>query len=114
VEWIYLVHDRERWLTLVNAVMNVRVPKMRGISRLAKDLLAYQEELCSVDLVSKLVCLSVFKCTCSWPYRALTVIASVDTTVTLWWICGRLWAVMWMSLQCHSGLLRLCGPLWDA
>jgi hypothetical protein len=25
-EWIDLAQDRERWLTLVNAVMNLRVP----------------------------------------------------------------------------------------
>jgi len=28
VDWIYLAHDRDRWLTVVNAVMNLRVPKM--------------------------------------------------------------------------------------
>jgi hypothetical protein len=32
VNWIYLAHDRDRWLTPVNAVMNLRVPKMRRIS----------------------------------------------------------------------------------
>jgi hypothetical protein len=26
VHWIYLDHDRDKWLTLVNAVMNLRVP----------------------------------------------------------------------------------------
>ena len=26
VDWIDLTHDRDRWLLLVNAVMNIRVP----------------------------------------------------------------------------------------
>jgi hypothetical protein len=26
VDWIDLAHDRGRWLLLVNAVMNIRVP----------------------------------------------------------------------------------------
>jgi len=30
-DWIELVQDRERWLALMTAVMNLRLPKMRGI-----------------------------------------------------------------------------------
>jgi hypothetical protein len=29
---IQLAQDKDRWWALVNAIMNIRVPKMRGIS----------------------------------------------------------------------------------
>ena len=32
MDWIVLVQDRDRWWALVNVVMNVGVPNMRGIS----------------------------------------------------------------------------------
>ena len=31
-DWMELAQDRDRWRTLVGTVMNLRVPKMRGIS----------------------------------------------------------------------------------
>ena len=48
LNWIDLALDRERCLALVNAVVKLRVPKIRGISRLAENPLASQEGLCSM------------------------------------------------------------------
>jgi hypothetical protein len=32
VDWIHLAQDRDQWRDIVNTVMNLRVPKMWGIS----------------------------------------------------------------------------------
>jgi hypothetical protein len=49
VDWIDLAQDRERWRALVTAVMNHRISCDGGISRLAKNLLASKEGLCSIN-----------------------------------------------------------------
>ena len=45
MDWIALAWDRGRWRLLVNAVMNLRVPKNAGNFCLAEELLASAEGL---------------------------------------------------------------------
>jgi len=49
VDWNHLAQNRDKWQALVNSF---GFYKRYGISRLAKRLLASQEELCSTDLVN--------------------------------------------------------------
>ena len=39
--WMELSQDRGRWRALVSTVMNLRVPKMRGISRVAAEPVSF-------------------------------------------------------------------------
>ena len=47
--WIGLAQGRDRWRTLVSAVMNLRVRETRGISLVAANQLAAQEGLCTME-----------------------------------------------------------------
>jgi hypothetical protein len=47
--WTGLIWPRDRWQAVVNAVMNFGFNNMRGISGLAGNLLASQEEPCSME-----------------------------------------------------------------
>ena len=49
MDWIDPAQVRDRWRALVNAVMNLRVHKMRGISGLAGNRLTSEEGLCCME-----------------------------------------------------------------
>jgi hypothetical protein len=51
VDWPHLAQDRDKCQSLVNMVMNFGFHKIRNISSLTEQLLASQEELCSMERV---------------------------------------------------------------
>jgi hypothetical protein len=54
VDWMQLDQDRDRWRTFVNVAMHLGFHKRREISWLAEWLLASQEGLCYMGLISSL------------------------------------------------------------
>ena len=50
-DWMKLAQDTDRWRALVSTVMNLRVPKMRGISRLAAEPVSFSRRtvLCGIS-----------------------------------------------------------------
>ena len=52
MEWAVLAKNRDKGRVFENVVMNTRVPQKRGVSRLDENLLASQERLCSMELVT--------------------------------------------------------------
>lgn len=55
VDWIRAAQDKDKWSSIVNTVMNLGVLKSQGISWLAKEPLASQEGLNSIDFVFRLI-----------------------------------------------------------
>ena len=43
-DWMELAQDRNRWRELVSTVMNIRVPKMRGIYFLAAEPVSFSRK----------------------------------------------------------------------
>ena len=52
MDWIDSAQVKDRWWAAVNAVMNLRVTEFSGRIWLGEELLACQEVLCSMELVS--------------------------------------------------------------
>lgn len=55
MDWIHAAQGKDKWCPIVNTVMNLGVLKSQGISWLAKEPLASQEGLNSIDLVCQLI-----------------------------------------------------------
>jgi hypothetical protein len=55
MDWIDLAQERDRWQASVTTVMTFGFHNIWGMSWLAEDLLASEEGICSLELVSWLV-----------------------------------------------------------
>lgn len=55
MDWIHAALDKDKWRPIVNTVINLGVLKSQRISCLAKEPLASQEGLYSIDLVCQLI-----------------------------------------------------------
>lgn len=55
MDWIHAAQGKDKWCPILNTVMNLGVLKSQGISWLAKEPLASQEGLNSIDLVFQLI-----------------------------------------------------------
>jgi hypothetical protein len=55
VDWIGMAQDGDQWRALVNAIMDLWVPKMLGNYRVASQLVASRVVLSSIELVNYLV-----------------------------------------------------------
>ena len=49
IDSIDLAQDGDSWQAVVNMVMNIWVPKMKGVLGLTEEVLACEEELCSMN-----------------------------------------------------------------
>jgi hypothetical protein len=55
MDWIHLAQDRDQWRALMNTLVNLRVPKILGISWVGGQLLT-SEGFSSIQLARQLVC----------------------------------------------------------
>jgi len=112
MEWIDLSQKRDRWRALVNAVMYPWFYRQRGISWLAKGLLASQKGLCSKELVSWLVSQSISP-NCM---ELLAGLKPLATPVEQWKEspategCGR--QLLKLLIGCCLMLPEVVGPAW--
>ena len=71
-DWMELAQDMDRWRALVSTVMNLRVPKMQGISCLAAEPVSFSRTTL-LHGVSKYIYIYVsYSVVCIWPLELLS------------------------------------------
>jgi hypothetical protein len=65
MDWIHLAQDKIQWRTLVNTVINLRIPKRRTVSWLVEDVPAAQEGVSALWSPSNEVRSSTHACSTS-------------------------------------------------